>query len=115
MSVTGDMVDETAQHAAEAAAAHTRMRWRLSESTAEFLLEIVLHNMVGTPAIDELIAKCIMPALSDCPVCGSFLGANIDCDACDAVMEAWHRERARLAAEGEGIRLPGDDEATEDR
>lgn len=109
MSVTGDMVDEAAEHAAEAAAAHTRMRWRLSESTAEFLLERCLRHMVGTPAIEELIAKCVMPALSGCPECSSSLGANIDCDVCEAVMKAWRNERARLEAEGEGIRLPGDD------
>lgn len=89
--------------------ASERMRWRLSESAAVELLNLVIKGPKTVEA-QEIIARCVMPALSGCPKCGACLGVNIDCDLCDTVMTAWRAVRERLAATGEGVRLPGDDE-----
>ena len=84
-----------------------RMRWRLTEDAAVELLNMIVKGPKTIEA-EELIVRCVMPSLSGCPKCGACLGVNIDCDLCDAVISAWRSVRARLDADGEGIRLPGD-------
>ncbi len=86
-----------------------RVRWRLTEVAATELLQHIIGKPT-TVGAQELIAKCVMPALSACPKCGACFGVNIDCDLCTMVMDAWRAARDRLAADGEGIKLPGDDE-----